>query len=133
MKQEFTNAGLQLLLLQLFSLPDAQLQEEAEAVNDDFSEWLKANFFFSSEQEDFLDAMNPDFLADAASQSSYFIANRLPITLLVYPAPVDANSRAKDRGKLVNLQQQSVSSYSPTLGTGRFQSLVFSISYLDNH
>jgi len=128
-KQDFSEAGVQLLLDQLYALPNNQLEAEALAALSDVSAWLKAHFLFSSSQEEFLDGMSPVFLQEAATQISYFIAGRLPISLVRFTSSASTEFQAKDRGKLVDLDRQRVTTYSPTLGTVTFESLIFSIGH----
>lgn len=66
-KRPFTPQGLQDLINQLYALPDAELQSEATAIGIDFTLWTNNHFTLSSQQVDFLNAIDERFIAAAAS------------------------------------------------------------------
>jgi len=128
-KLNFNNAGLQQLLQQLYALPDPLLQQEALAIQNDFSEWLKVHFLFSNSQEADLDEIDPVYLEDSASQMAHFVQNRLAVSLYQQHPPLAA--KGQDRGKLYRTEQSQSLTSSSLLGSGQVYTLSFIISYLE--
>ncbi len=80
-KFEFTPAGVQELLSYLYQLPDAALQEKANAMATDFKGQVAGYFLLSTDQVDFLLAIDPQTTAFTAAALGIAFANRLPVKL----------------------------------------------------
>jgi hypothetical protein len=127
-KVNFTDAGLQQLLQELYLLAPPQLQQEALIIQSDLRLWLKDHFIFNPSQLEDLDNMDTAFLEDIGIQLAYFVLHRLPITLNKAEAP--ASLRKEDRGKLYRNEQKTATSYLANTGQSITQTLSFSIEYL---
>lgn len=80
-KQPFTQAGFTALQSQLYQLNDTLLQLEAKAIALNFEHWFFNHFDVSLNQLSFLNEISPEALSFIAKQTSFAVANRLPITL----------------------------------------------------
>jgi len=82
-KFPFTPQGVQDLLTQLYALTDPQLELEAASLQADLPAWLRAKFDLTTHQETYLDNLGATFINFSATRSSFALANRLPIELIV--------------------------------------------------
>lgn len=128
-KKNFDNLGLQLLLQELYAMPDQLLQEEALAANNNFSGWLEAHFLLTSSQLEDLQDANQIFLNDMGASVGHFLAQRSPITLYKNATPTVA-AKGGGRGKLYEKAEKATTTYIPELGLSVSESLEISISYL---
>ena len=80
-KQPFTQAGFRALQAQLYQLNDTLLQLEADAIVLNFEHWFFNHLDVSLNQLSFLNEINPKALSFIAKQTSFAIANRLPVSL----------------------------------------------------
>lgn len=78
----FTPEGVQELLQDLYQLPDAELQQEAELVQADFITWVSAHFQLDANQLAFLNGIAEPTLFLMAAQVAFAMYSRLPITLI---------------------------------------------------
>lgn len=127
-KVTFNNAGLQLLLLQLYALSDVALQNEVTLLEADFKQWLLDRFNFSPSQLADLDEVDSLFMDQACTQCAYFIGNRLPISLSQSNNNLVAKEK-EDRGKLYRSEQKVSNSFNLSLGNSQTESLSFSMEY----
>lgn len=128
-KFPFTDSGLQDLLSQLYALDDQQLSQQADAISADFPTWLTDHFQFDQSQLDFLAATPETFIQSAAADCSYYVANRLPITMVKEQQRSDPPEDEEDRGKLIDLDKKSGASFSPQGSSSSSGSLTITISY----
>lgn len=84
--QPLTPTGVQNKLSELYALPDNLLFIEADAIQNNFSTWMKNNFSLSTEQKNFLDGMNDNALDYFGYQCGFCFTHRLDISL-DYPTP----------------------------------------------
>lgn len=123
-----TTAGVQELINELYAMPDPELQLEADAIGANFRMWVKSHFELSATQIQYLDQIDERWITNAATESKYFFENRLPIALIK-----DVLSRIdgadEDRGKLLDLDKKSNSSYSQEGGYEENETLSYTISY----
>jgi hypothetical protein len=129
-KVNFSDAGLQQLLQELYLLNNAQLQEEVLQIQTDLRQWLKDHFILNSSQEEDLDGIDETFMQESSEQLAYFVHNRLPVSLFKAEPPMALAGEKKDRGKLYRNEQKMASAYNSTLGNSQSQTLSFSIEYL---
>lgn len=80
-KQPFTQAGFVALQTELYLLNDTLLQLEADEIALNFKGWMNDHFELSSNQTEFMNQLNPKAVSFLSSQTSFAVANRLPITL----------------------------------------------------
>jgi hypothetical protein len=128
-KFPFTDSGLQDLLTQLYALDDQQLSRQADAISADFRAWLTDHFQFDQSQLDFLAATPETFIQSAAADCSYYVANRLPITMVKEQQRSDPPGEGEDRGKLIDLDKKSSARFSPPESYSSSGSLTITISY----
>jgi len=81
-KQPFTQAGFLALQAQLYQLNDTLLQLEADAIALNFEHWFFNHLDVSLNQLSFLNEISPKALSFIAKQTSFAVANRLPVSLL---------------------------------------------------
>lgn len=82
MKKPFTNAGFQAEQAELYQLPEAQLQVQAQQVLLGFKTWMFDHFLLSAEQVAFLDMIDQQMISFLAALTSSAIGNRLEIVLI---------------------------------------------------
>lgn len=128
-KFPFTDSGLQDLLAQLYALDDQQLQQQAQAMAEDFPGWLQEHFLFEQDQLDFLAGLPQSFIQSAAADCSYCAANRLPINMVKDQQRSDPPAEGEDRGKLIDLDKKSSARFSPAESFRASGSLTITISY----
>jgi uncharacterized protein YjdB len=128
-KLPFTNAGVEDLMTQLYALPQVELEVEANAAGADFPLWIKEHFELTASQIDYLDEIDEMWLQNAATETKYFLENRLPISLTKASPPSHRGERDDDRGKLITLDKNEASSYSEENGYTASETLTFSITY----
>jgi hypothetical protein len=122
-KQSMTPTGVEDKITELYLLSNTALAAEADAVQDDFKQWVKDNFTLRTEQEDYLDNLNDRISTYFGSQCSICFTNRLPIEL-IYPEP-PVGEYSKWTGSSNNIVVKSDGSGIP-VATG---SLTFEFSY----
>lgn len=81
-KQPFTQAGFLALQAQLYQLNDTLLQLEADAIALNFEHWFFNHLDVSLNQLSFLNEISQKALSFIAKQTSFAVANRLPVSLL---------------------------------------------------
>lgn len=128
-KFPFSPTGLQELLGQLYQLPDSKLSAEAASAAADLRNWLSERFELEQSQLNYLNLLDTQFIADAAEQVRYFMASRKPIQLIKQePSQLD-QSRDEPADKIVVVNGDKKSSYSPQQGYSADESLNFTILY----
>ena len=80
-KYPFTSEGFSDLLAWLYSLSEAELQAEADALLADFQGWMIAHFLLTPKQVDYLLGLSDQTVAFNAQSTSYAVRNRLPVYL----------------------------------------------------
>lgn len=81
-----TPANVDQKITELYALPDADLFEQATAIERNFRTWLSSNFKLTSEQLTYLTNMDDEVVNYYGAQSALCFRHRLPI-ILVYPTP----------------------------------------------
>ena len=125
-KFPLTTAGVQDLMNELYALPQSELQLEADAIGADFRLWVKNHFELSETQIVYLDGIDERWVNDAAEATKHFLENRLPIGFFKAQAK---KSEDGDRGKLLDLDKRSISSFSEEEGYLLSEKLTYTISY----
>lgn len=126
-KVNFSDAGLQQLLQELYLLDDDQIQDEVLQIQTDMRQWIRDHFILSASQLEDLEGVDEIFMQESALQLGYFVVNRLPVSL--YKAESSEEPK-KDRGKLYRNEQKTTNAFNALLGFSQSQTLVFSIEYL---
>lgn len=123
--------GVNDLQNQLFALPDADLQLQADAIGNDFKGFISAHFELSTSQISFLDNIDQQFVDTAAAETKQFIERRHLVGLIKEDlnGSRSENGEGGDRGKLLDLDKKKVSSFSENEGYQSSQSLNFIITY----
>jgi len=128
-KHEFSPAGLQALLAELYQLSDSELALEVAAIIANYRSWLSSHFDFEPAQAAYLDAMDNQFIAAAALATSEFVAARQAITL-VKEEPVTIQQRNEEgEGKFIRIKKESNARYATDSPYQTVESLVFTIAY----
>lgn len=126
-KFPLTSEGVTTLTETLYQLPQQDLQDEADAVGDDFGLWIQTHFELTSTQITYLNNIDQGWKNDAASETKYALENRLEINLIK-----DVSRRGEeegDRGKLLDLDKNKQSRYSEDNGFTQSETLTYTISY----
>lgn len=130
LKLPFTPQGVQDLLSQIYALPDIQLQNESAAAAANFRLWISSNFLLEASQQIYLEAIDDQFIASAATEVSYFIQNRYPIELIKEEVTAALTEQQEgDRGKLIDLGKATNKSFNTEEGFREENRLTFTISY----
>lgn len=108
-KQPFTNIGFANLQSELYKGPDEQLFLEAEAIKLDFKKWMYNQFELEPSQLKFLSELVPSMIVHLSEQTSFAVANRLPVTL----NKSEEGKEGDKPGKIIN----SKSNFSASAGT----------------
>lgn len=109
-KPPLTPTGVQSLLDALYALPDVQLQQEANALESDFANWLATHFELTDQQAAFIEnELSDDFISFVSLRVPFVMIHRLPITYSVFAAPPEEDE--PEWGKIVtttdNVSQSS--------------------------
>lgn len=123
-KQLLTPTGVQALLDDLYALPDAQLQQEAQALALNFSGWLSSHFELTAHQEQFIDhELSTSFISFVSSRVPFVMERRLPITYSAFKKP--PAEEEEEWGKIItttdNVSQASTSEIFTSGASGSFQ------------
>lgn len=87
-KIPFTQAGVDQLLEDLYSLPASELKDQSILVHYDFKNWVFDRFDFTSAQIDFFYGLPEESISFMATNASFAIANKLPIVLEKEGTPI---------------------------------------------
>lgn len=90
----FSEKGVEDKLEALYALTDPDLAVEADAIETDFTNWMKANFSLDTQQTAYLDTINMQAIRYYGSQCALCFRHRLDIQL-IYPAPPSAPGYSK--------------------------------------
>ena len=80
-KVSFTPAGFKELEGWLNALSNAELRMEADDVNADYIDWVNNHVTLNDDQVDFLNNLDPLFIAALGANASIAFINRLPLNL----------------------------------------------------
>lgn len=111
-KENLDPTGIENKLSDLYDLSDSLLNAEAIAIRDDFMTWIDTNFNLTTEQDDYLTAMDDkfrDFLADMC-----YIAVKNRLNIAYEPLADVANLRASKR---LDVRNNILVSFSVTGGS----------------
>lgn len=97
-KVEFSPEGFKDLEYQLYVLDDNSLIAEANAVLADYINWVDEHVILSTNQVNYLQGLDPLFIASLAAKASIAFANRLPLNLIL-PADYLTTNTGEGRGK----------------------------------
>jgi hypothetical protein len=122
-KQNFTPAGVQAKVAELYALPTATLQTEENSMRSDFRSWLIANFTLDTNQAAYLAKIDIRFLQYAGQLTATAASGKLPISL-VAPTPPDKSS-----SKLIRTGNTPTPKYDSGGGYSVTGSLQFIIEY----
>lgn len=111
-KENLDPTGIENKLSDLYDLSDNLLNAEAIAIRDDFMTWIDTNFNLTTEQDDYLTAMDDkfrDFLADMC-----YIAVKNRLNIAYEPLANVGNLRASKR---LDVKNNILVSFSVTGGS----------------
>lgn len=111
-KENLDPTGIENKLSDLYDLSDNLLNAEAIAIRDDFMTWIDTNFNLTTEQDDYLTAMDDkfrDFLADMC-----YIAVKNRLNIAYEPLANAGNLRASKR---LDVKNNILVSFSVTGGS----------------
>lgn len=80
-KQPFTPSGVQAKVAELYALPPGDLLTHANQVGSDFKGWMTANFILSTDQQDYMDTINEDWIDLTSVVLKMAIKKKRPIIL----------------------------------------------------
>ncbi|RYF25072.1 MAG: hypothetical protein EOO42_04510 [Flavobacteriales bacterium] len=80
-KFPFNNEGFQALQANFYQLSDEELNHEALQIEANFTQWVETNFYLDEKQVSYLGAIDARVQRLLAFNTSFAIANRLPIAL----------------------------------------------------
>jgi len=85
-KFPFTTEGVQDILVELYALPDEDLNLQADRIEVFFKDWMDEHFILSTSQKDFMNSMKEEAVNYFGSQCALCFRHRLGI-VLNYPLP----------------------------------------------
>lgn len=97
-KVAFSPAGFKDLETQLYKLSAIELQIEADAVFNNYIDWVDNHVQLSTAQISYLQSLDAFFIASLAAKAAITFVNRLPLNL-VLPANYSAANEEEGRGK----------------------------------
>lgn len=97
-KVAFSPAGFKDLETQLYKLSAIELQIEADAVFNNYIEWVDNHVELSKAQISYLQSLDTYFIASLAANAAITFVNRLPLNL-VLPANYSEAEQEEGRGK----------------------------------
>lgn len=80
-KFPFTPLGCRALQANLYALPQAELDAEADVLQLNFKDWMASHFLLSADQVDYLSKLSQQATAFTAEATSMAVRNRLPVIL----------------------------------------------------
>ncbi|PIF45354.1 hypothetical protein CLU96_2356 [Chryseobacterium sp. 52] len=98
-----TPVGVEDKLNELYSLPEADVLVQAEAIRLDFKNWMKDSFILSNNQMLFLEGINDAVALYYGQQCSFCFIHTLDIRL-IYPDPPENLRYAKWTGLANDLE-----------------------------
>lgn len=118
-----TTQGAAALVVQLYSLPNAQLQLEALSAHSNFGEWLLQKFKLDTSQVAFLSGMSLPYLNYMGAQVAYALNHKLEVVLV---KPLEKGLRGT---KLIETKVTMESSGDGDGNDNANGSVIFEISY----
>lgn len=91
--QPFTPAGVSAKISELYALSDSLLFAQADSVESDFGNWIKANFSLTAAQITYLSGMSSHVTKYFGSQCSMAFRSRLSISLTVGTMPIEPSTK----------------------------------------
>ncbi|NJI72444.1 hypothetical protein HCX49_04430 [Sphingobacterium kitahiroshimense] len=126
-KKEFTPEGVRVWYLEFYAQNDFQKKQQIQALQQSFRLTLKSMFYFTSEQEEWLDALDDDFIFVISNQLTLTLTLELPIRLVKPEKPGPGISvLGVKRGESHNPINSSAATGEALQAEGEF---VFVISY----
>lgn len=89
-QQPFTSEGAALLISELYSLPQQQLQLQADAAKANLRSWLQNHFVLDANQVSYINAIDNAWIDYTGNQLWLALSNRLPVEL-IKPDAIDPN------------------------------------------
>jgi hypothetical protein len=124
-KFPFNEAGFIALQEELYQLSDDLLTAQAKQIETTFENWVMTNFELSQSQIDFMKNLDQRYLGFMASQTSFAVGNRLPVSL----AKEDPPASTDEQGKIVYTKSSLTASNAQPTGFVAGGDLLFMITY----
>lgn len=83
-QEPLTAAGVAQKTADLYALSNNALLAEANAIRADFANWLNTNFILNSAQLNYLNGVDPTWMAQVSFRTGFAVENRLDI---IFNAP----------------------------------------------
>lgn len=126
-KFTFNAEGLEQLLRELYGLSDDALNEQANAIHGDFTGWMADHFILESTQLNYLQKLDPQFVAFASGRCRDYLKKRWPISL--NKAEKQANLARVAQDKVVVVHEDTKGKYAETTGFTETGELHIQIQY----
>lgn len=123
-KFPFSNVGFHSLQSELYQLNDEQLLIVSQSVDTNFDHWMKEHFEISEQQFSYLKLIDPKVKKLLSFNTSFALANRLPISLAK-----DGEGTGDDQGKIIWPKSTLSAKSGGQLGFEASGSLTIHISY----
>lgn len=122
----FTPEGVTQKTTELYALPDAELQQQANLVRSDFKSWMQENFQLTTSQITYLNGIHAHVVRYLSCKTAIAMENRLSIRLTV--SGEDDGTGGKS--KLIRDYDETTVTYSETGSSAITGTLDFEISYV---
>ena len=128
-KYPLTNLGIASLVANLYSLPQEDLQNEIDALAQNFNLWIVSHISLNAEQETYFLSLPSAFKKNLQDKLINSLSNRSSIVFTKDESNQAEKSNAEGRGKLFGVDDKSTSSYSSDIGTIVDETLHVYINY----
>ena len=102
-KFPFTPLGCQALQAKLYTLPQAELDAEADVLQLNFKDWMISHFLLSQDQIDYLGKLSQQATAFTAEATSTAVRNRLPVILIKSHDKPEEEEEEKPKGEIFKI------------------------------
>jgi len=123
-KRKFTNEGIQLLLAEIYQLSVIDYQQEIQNMRQDFGLWLLTHFDFNSQQAQYLNQLETDYLYLLGKEVSYTIESQGSIVL-----QQEGSDDDDGEGKVIETNSVLQTLFNLEEGVQRVSTLIINIRY----
>lgn len=95
-KMPFTQEGLDKKREELYSLPKSEFRAQLKEIQNHTSKWLKDNFILDEDQNDYLESMPKEILAEIGLSTAIAIDYNLKLTLITPDTSVQARIKCRN-------------------------------------
>lgn len=94
-KQPFTPDGVKLKTTELYALNSADLKAQSRLIATQFITWVTDNFNLTTDQDNYLNGMDGDYLTFLSGELSSAVGSQLPVTLITSGDPPSGDTGSK--------------------------------------